>query len=166
MMEHMRNLKRWGLEGRQAQMSWVEGAEDRRSGKGIGLTLFLAGRGPCGQKEDYEKRKTCCKVSKKKQEVQVLRLIHWKMRIWERDPLQTETSNSNLSCFDRCLWLCSMSSLVHSVLWWPQGPPMYKHQWKGIHHILPGPAGRAQFSILASLRFYSKLNMFQFVLMC
>lgn len=52
--------------------------------------------------------------------------------------------NSNLSCSDRCLWLCLKCSLVHSVLWGPKGPPIYKHQREGIHHIRSHPAGRTR----------------------
>ena len=43
-----------------------------------------------------------------------------------------------------CFWLCLKSSLVHSVLWGPKGPPIYKQQREGIHHIRSHPAGRTR----------------------
>lgn len=58
--------------------------------------------------------------------------------------IDRSNSNSNLSCSNRCLWLCLKSSLVRSVLWGPKGPPVYKQKWEGMHHVHPRPAGRTR----------------------
>lgn len=52
----------------------------------------------------------------KKGEVQVLRPIMKTAILGKRLSTDISNPNSNLSCFDRCLWLCPKSSLVCSVL--------------------------------------------------
>lgn len=65
---------------------------------------------------------------------------------------------------DRYSWLCSGSFLVFSVLWWPQGPPIYEQEWEGLHHILSYPAGRTPSYFWADSRFCSKQSTFLMIL--
>lgn len=80
------------------------------------------------------------------------------------DPILQVELPCNMWFSDRYFGLYPESLLVPSVLWWPQGPPIYEQQWEGLHHILSSPAGRTLSSFGAAARFRSKQNTFQMIL--
>lgn len=78
--------------------------------------IHSGGRGSLGYREDCPKCKPCCKVAKKKEEVQVLGPMTSHVKVGRALTTDRSNFNSNLFCFERRLWLWRESSLVPSVL--------------------------------------------------